>query len=187
MRRIFNGRRCKHHHIVSGATLIAMAAFTLPLLARARGEQLVKAGAANHPLIIRKHAAWDMDCRAVPYPVLHLDQAPRHGAVCARVAEIAVQSMYAGTEAQCICHVVQGLRLIYFPQPGFTGDDHLRYSVQYLSVRRSVAVTVSVGARAGNEALQAEYRRCRAGHGPNARSGAAVRHAGVVSGGLPVD
>ena len=90
-----------------------------------------------------------MDCRAVPYPALRLERPPLHGAVCARVATITIRSMYTGTEAQCIGRVVQGLRLIYFPRPGFTGSDSLQYSVQYPSVSRRVAVSVSVGAGEG--------------------------------------
>ncbi len=149
MRRIFNRRGCKLDLNLSGALCAAaLAAFVLP--AQAGEEQLAKAGAANRPLLIREHAAWNMDCRAVPYPAVRLERPPRHGAVCARAAEITIRTMYAGTEAQCIGRVVQGLRLIYFPRPGFTGSDRLQYSVQYPSVRRSVSVTVNVGAgRAG--------------------------------------
>ena len=152
MRRIFDRRGCKHYLILSGALCAAalaafLAAFVLP--ARADEEQLVKAGAANRPLLIREHAAWNMDCRAVPYPTVRLERPPRHGAVCARTADITIRTMYAGTEAQCIGRVVQGLRLIYFPRPGFTGRDRLQYSVQYPSVRRSVSVSVSVGAGQG--------------------------------------
>ncbi len=81
---------------------------------------------------------------------------------CARVAGITVHSMYTGTGAQCIGRVVQGLRLFYFPQPGFSGSDRWQYSVQYPSVRRSVSVTVSVGARAGAAMLPADVVGARA-------------------------
>jgi hypothetical protein len=159
MRRFFIRRRGTRHDTVGHVSPIAAlaAAALMAFLAwpptHAGAEQLVKAGAANRPLLIREHAAWNMDCRAIPYPALHLDQPPQHGAVCARVADIMVRSMYAGTEAQCIGRVVQGLRLIYVPQPGFTGRDRLQYSVQYPSAHRSVSVTVSVGARAGTQLL----------------------------------
>lgn len=157
MRRFFNfsRRRCRRHDIANTAWRVAMVAAVAALAvtpstpARAGGEKVVKVGAANHPLLIREHAAWNTDCRAVPYPALRLERPPQHGAVCARVAAITVRSMYTGTEVQCIGHVVQGLRLIYFPQPGFTGSDRLQYSVQYPSVRRRVSVTVSVGAGEG--------------------------------------
>jgi hypothetical protein len=159
MRRFFIRRRGKRHdilgnvlHIAAFAIVAAIAFLTRPP-AYAGAEQLIKAGAANRPLLIREHAAWNMDCRAVPYPAFHLDQPPQHGAVCARVADITVRSMYTGSEAQCIGRVVQGLRLIYVPQPGFTGRDHLQYSVQYPSAHRSVSVTVTVSARAGAELL----------------------------------
>jgi hypothetical protein len=159
MRRFFI-RRCGNRcdiggnalHIAALAVIAAIAFLAWPPV-NAGAEQLVKAGAANRPLLIREHAAWNMDCRAIPYPALRLDQPPRHGAVCARVADITVHSMYAGTEAQCIGRVVQGLRLIYVPQPGFTGHDRLQYSVKYPSAHRSVSVTVTVSARAGAELL----------------------------------
>jgi hypothetical protein len=133
------------------AFLVAMFAavdLTQPPPAHAGAEQVVKAGVANRPLLIREHAAWNGDCKAVPYPAVHLDRPPRHGAVCARVTAVTIRTMYTGTESQCIGRVVQGLRLIYFPRPGFAGRDRLRYSVQYPSVRRSVAVRVTVGAEA---------------------------------------
>ena len=152
MRRIFNRRGCKLYLNLSGALCAAalaafLAAFVSP--ARAGEEQLAKAGAANHPLLIREHAAWNMDCQAVPYPAVRLEQPPRYGTVCARAADITIRTMYAGTEAQCIGRTVQGLRLIYVPRPGFTGSDRLQYSVQYPSARRSVSVTVNVGAGRG--------------------------------------
>lgn len=158
MRRFFTRRDCKRLHITRNALRLAavsaaiMVTFLVPPSpVRAGEEQLVKAGAVNRPLLIREHAAWNMDCRAVPYPALRLDRPPRHGAVCARVADITVRAMYTGTEAQCIGRVVQGLRLVYFPQPGFTGTDRLQYSVRYPSARRSVSVSVTVGAGAGAE------------------------------------
>ena len=147
MRRFSNLRHCRRQVIRRTLSIAAVAA-ALPLVtpaARAGDEQLAKAGAANRPLLIREHAAWNMDCRAVPYPVLRLDQPPRHGAVCARVTDVTIKHMYAGTEAQCIGHIVQGLRLIYFPNPGYTGSDRLRYSVQYRSGQRSVSASVSAG------------------------------------------
>lgn len=149
--RSFKERAARHRliitHVLGFAVLAAMVALQAPS-ARAGDEQLAKAGAANRPLLIREHAAWNRDCKAVPYPVVRLERPPQHGAVCARVGNVTIKYMYAGTEAQCVGHVVQGLQLIYFPRAGFTGHDRLRYSVQYPSVRRSVSVTVSVGAGA---------------------------------------
>ncbi len=132
---------------VAAFAVVAVLAVQAPT-AWAGEEHLVKAGATNRPLLIREHAAWNRDCKAIPYPVVRLDRPPRHGAVCARVTDITIRTMYTGTEVQCIGRVVQGVRLIYFPQPGFAGSDRLRYSVQYPSVRRSVAVRVTVGAEA---------------------------------------
>jgi hypothetical protein len=153
MRRIFIRRTCRHHQsfgiTLSIMALAVIAPYLMPPPAQAGEEQLVKAGAVDRPLLVREHAAWNMDCRAVPYPMLRLERPPRHGAVCARVTDVAIRTMYTGTELQCIGRVVQGLRLIYFPQPGFTGNDRLQYSVQYPSIRRRVSVTVSVGARTG--------------------------------------
>jgi hypothetical protein len=131
---------------ILGAILGAVIAAALSGLVsdvQAGEERLAKAGQAGRPILIREHAAWDADCAAVPYPALRLDVPPRHGAVCARIENIKVHSLYAGTEAQCVGHVVRGLRLFYFPQAGYAGADGLRYSVQYPSVHRSVSVSVA--------------------------------------------
>lgn len=155
MRRIvkFNRRRCSRECLIRSAmrvtflvAVVVAAGLAAAPSARAGGEQVVKAGAVNHPLLIREHAAWNGNCKAVPYPAVRLERPPRHGAVCARVTNVTIRSMYTGTESQCIGRVVQGLRLVYFPRPGFAGSDRLRYSVQYPSVRRSVTVQVMVGA-----------------------------------------
>lgn len=162
MRHVFNRRSCTLHSIIARAFRLAVGVAAVVLLvqtppARAGDEQLIKAGAANRPLLLREHAAWNMDCHGVPYPALRIDRPPRHGTVCARVADITIRYMYAGTESQCIGHVVQGLRLIYVPLPGFAGDDHFQYSVRYpSSARRRVSVIVSVGARVGAATLPAD-------------------------------
>ena len=124
----------------------AACALSLASQARADDERLTKAGQAGQPIVLREHAGWDADCAAVPYPALHLDAPPRHGAVCARIEDIKVRYMVAGTESQCVGRIVRGLRLFYYPQAGFVGSDSLQYSVQYPSARRTVAVSVSVGA-----------------------------------------
>lgn len=126
--------------------VIAMAA--LQGVARAADapheEQFVAAGSVNHAIVIREHAGWNSNCDAIAHPALYLDEPPRHGSVCARVEDINISSIYAGTESQCIGRRVRGVRLVYRPDAGFVGGDGLRYAVQYPSRRRSVAVNVTV-------------------------------------------
>ncbi len=87
-----------------------------------------------------------MDCGPIAHPALRLDEPPRHGRVCARIQDIKIHSMYVGTEAQCIGHLVSGVQLIYRPDAGYAGDDVLRYAAQYPSVLRTVSVLVTVTA-----------------------------------------
>jgi len=107
-------------------------------------EQLSRTGPANHAVIIREHAGWDRNCDAVAHPALYLDAPPRHGSVCARDEEIRIRTMAAGTEAQCIGRLVRGVRLVYRPDAGFSGDDVLQYAVQYPALRKTVAVSIAV-------------------------------------------
>ena len=122
--------------VIGGAGLVAQA--------QTSAERIAKTGKAAQPILIREHAAWDEDCAGVPYPAVRLDEPPRHGAVCARVENVTVRYMYAGTVAHCVGRVVRGLRLYYFPRAGFAGSDGLQYSVRYPSAERTVAVTVTV-------------------------------------------
>ncbi len=121
---------------VGGAGLVAQA--------QTAAERIAKTGKAEQPILIREHAAWDQDCAAIPYPAVRLDQPPRHGAVCARVENVTVRYMYAGTVPHSVGRIVRGLRLYYFPRAGFAGSDGLQYSVRYPSADRTVAVTVTV-------------------------------------------
>jgi len=109
-------------------------------------EQISRVGQADHSIVVREHAGWDMDCAAIDHPALHLDEPPRHGHVCARIQDIKIHSMYVGTQAQCIGHLVSGVQLIYRPDAGYAGDDALRYAAQYPSVLRTVSVLVTVTA-----------------------------------------
>ena len=108
------------------------------------GETLSRSGPANQPLVIREHAGWDRDCGAIAPPALTLDTPPRHGFVCARGEDVRIKALYLGTEAQCIGRLVRGVRLIYRPDLGFSGDDRWRYAALYPSLRRDVAVDVTV-------------------------------------------
>jgi hypothetical protein len=121
---------------VGGAGLVAQA--------QTSAERIAKTGKAEQPILIREHAAWDEDCAAVPYPAVRLDEPPRHGALCARIENVTVRYMYAGSVPHCVGHVVRGVRLYYFPRAGFAGSDGLQYSVRYPSADRTVAVTVTV-------------------------------------------
>jgi hypothetical protein len=112
--------------------------------ARAREELLSKTGAVDHSIIIREHAGWNQDCDAIAHPALYLNEPPRHGHVCARIENIKIQSMFVGTESQCVGRVIRGVQLVYRPDSGYTGNDGLRYAARYPSVLRAVSVLVTV-------------------------------------------
>lgn len=141
--------------VATGAAVLA----TLSIFSAARAsdalreEQLAASAQANRPVVLREHAGWDGQCEAIAHPALYLDEPPRHGSVCTRVENVTIKSLVVGTESQCIGREVRGVRLIYRPDAGFTGGDGLRYAVQYPSVRRAVAVRVTVTAGAASGAV----------------------------------
>jgi hypothetical protein len=123
--------------------MLVAAALFLPLAGQTvvAEEMAVRAGRS---ILIREHAGWNKDCDGVAPPPVFLFSPPRHGKVCARAEQIKITSMYAGTQGQCIGHLVRGVRLIYQPEGDFAGEDSLLYAVQYPSVLRTIAVKVSV-------------------------------------------
>lgn len=132
-----------------GALAVAQAADT-----PARSDRVEAAGAANQIIPLREHAGWNAACEPIAAPALFLDEAPRHGRVCARVDTITIRALNAGTEDQCIGRHVRGVRLEYRAFAGFSGGDDLRYAVQYPSARRAVAVKVTVRREGGEAASQ---------------------------------
>jgi hypothetical protein len=137
--------------------------------AGAQEEQLSKTGQADHSIVIREHAGWNKSCEAIAHPALYLYEPPRHGSVCARIENIKIHSMYVGTEAQCIGRLVRGVSFIYRPDPGYAGDDSLRYAAQYPSVLRMVSVTITVTpspASAASSDVNASTPRLRQPPGP---------------------
>jgi len=112
--------------------------------AQSEEEQLSRTGEIDHQTIIREHAGWNMDCATIAHPALCLNEPPDHGRVCARIENIKVHSIYVGTESQCIGRVVRGVQLIYRPDPGYAGNDALRFAAQYPSILRMVSVMLTV-------------------------------------------
>lgn len=107
-------------------------------------EMAVHSSHADRSIMIREHAGWNKDCDGIAPPPVFLFSPPLHGKVCARTEQIKITSMYAGTQGQCIGHLVRGIRLIYQPEVDFAGEDSLLYAVQYPSVLRTISVKVSV-------------------------------------------
>jgi hypothetical protein len=130
--------------VVLFAAVIVTCLSGLASEAWAQEEQLSKTGQSDHQILIREHAGWNMDCDAITPPALYLNEAPRHGRVCARVENIKIHAMYVGTEAQCIGRLVRGVQLIYRPDAGYAGNDGLRYAARYPSVLRAVSVIITV-------------------------------------------
>ena len=136
----------RRHRSSSRALLTAALFLSLTSFAHAAGpeEMAVRSGHADRSILIREHAGWNKDCDGVAPPPVFLFSPPQHGKVCARTEPIKITSMYAGTQGQCIGHLVRGVRLIYQPEGDFAGEDSLLYAVQYPSVLRTIAVKVSV-------------------------------------------
>ena len=141
MWRSFDRQHCGPICAVRGAVpFVVLAAVTIICLlgflsdAQSEEEQLSKTGEIDHQIIIREHAGWNMECAAIAHPALYLNKSPDHGRVCARIENIKVHSIYVGTESQCIGRVVRGVQLIYRPDPGYAGNDALRYAAQYPSI-----------------------------------------------------
>lgn len=121
---------------------------------------------ADRATVLREHAGWDRNCEAIVHPSLYLNAPPRHGSVCARIENITIKSMVVGTEAQCIGREVRGVRLIYRPDAGFSGGDDLSYAVQYPSVRRAIALRVTVAAERASQPVAALPSPPRQAAGP---------------------
>lgn len=112
-----------------------------------RREAMTAAGRVDQTIVVREHAGWNAACDTIA--------SPHHGRVCARAETITVRSLYAGTEDQCIGKRVRGVRLEYRPDAGFSGDDELRYAVQYPSIRRAITVSVTVAAEGAAQPVAA--------------------------------
>lgn len=107
-------------------------------------EPLVRSGDTDSDIVLHDHAGWDRNCAAVAPPAVRLDAPPLHGTVCARSDNIRIEYVSYGTQTHCIGRMVHGVRLIYRPHAGYTGDDVVRYSVQYPKSHRDVSVKVTV-------------------------------------------
>jgi hypothetical protein len=144
MWRFLQQRHFKSVGALGGAIVVALCWSPPACRAQTPEEQIARTGQADRSVVIREHAGWNMECDAIAHPALYLNEPPRHGSVCARIQDIKVRSMFAGTQSQCIGHVVRGVQLIYRPDAGYVGDDRLRYAAQYPSVLRPVSVVVTV-------------------------------------------
>jgi hypothetical protein len=129
---------------LGGAIAFAFYVLPLPCEAQTPEEQIARIGQADHSVVIREHAGWDMECAAIAHPPLYLKEPPRHGSVCARIQDIRIRSMFVGTQSQCIGRVVRGVQLVYRPDAGYVGEDRLRYAAKYPAVLRPVSVLVTV-------------------------------------------
>ena len=145
------GRQGRSASRYRAARPLAVLAFVL-LLPAERPE----GAPVDRSVIVREHAGWNRDCKAIAPPPLFLITPPSHGKVCAKAQVITIKSMHAGTESQCIGREVGGLRLIYQPDASYDGEDALVYGVQYASRVHAVAVKVDIGATAPGKASVAD-------------------------------
>lgn len=88
--------------------LCAASAVALCAVVVQAADEVARRGWAGEDIVLREHAGWDRNCNAVTPPALHLDTPPQHGTVCARAADIRIESLSYGTQAHCIGRLVHG-------------------------------------------------------------------------------
>lgn len=144
-----DGRKGRSLSRCGAAMASAVLAFAAVLPA-----ECFESATVERSVIVREHAGWDMDCKAIAAPSLFLITPPSHGKVCAKAQIITIASMHAGTESQCIGREVSGVRLVYQSETSHDGEDVLVYGVQYPSRFHAVSVKVAIdGAAPGKVSI----------------------------------
>ena len=101
-----------------------------------------KTGKADHEIVLRSHGRHDPrnDCADLEPPAIDLDMPPGHGVVCLRRANYTIK--WACGDLHCVGRKVNGVSVVYFPRPAYTGADQLRYTVH--SPRGAMTFSVSL-------------------------------------------
>jgi hypothetical protein len=86
--------------------------------------------AADTPVELRAHAHWSSECRSATLPSVSWVDKPAHGHVDEHAGEITIQAS-SGGDKKCEGVEVHGLHLIYTPEAGFHGIDHVSYDLRY--------------------------------------------------------
>ena len=100
--------------------------------------------------VIGEHARWNEACRALDAPLVTLERAAGHGAVCIRHDVITSIQTRSGRAANCIGRRLNGVLVIYQPRPGFSGADSLRYGLDFPEghVSREIVIEIQPGSGA---------------------------------------
>src|SRR5262249_28374836 len=107
-------------------------------------RSLSKSGKANHEIALSGHARTDNNCAAMGTTPIDLDQAPAHGVVCLRPAQVTLEYLAPGTPARCRGQKPLGLRVIYLPRHGYVGGDSVRYTVRFKTATMKMDVSLTV-------------------------------------------
>lgn len=100
--------------------------------------------------LIGEHGRWDDTCRALDVPPVVLERPAAHGSICVRRDIITVSQTRSGRAANCVGRALNGIRVIYRPQPGFAGADTLRYGLQFPEAYLSREIAIDI---LGSEAV----------------------------------
>jgi hypothetical protein len=84
----------------------------------------------DQPVLLRTHAHWDGNCRALTDPRITWVVEPAHGQVD-QVADTVPGHANIVGNTNCEGVEMRGIRLTYRPEPGFHGVDALSYDVRY--------------------------------------------------------
>jgi hypothetical protein len=107
-------------------------------------RSLSKSGKANHEISLSGHARTDKNCGAMGTTPIDLDQAPAHGVVCLRPAQVTLEYLAPGTPERCRGQKPLGLRVIYLPRHDYVGSDAVRYTVRFKTATVKIDVSLTV-------------------------------------------
>jgi hypothetical protein len=141
--RAVRNRRC-HGTFINRIGELLAAAVVLVAASQASAESTTvkRTAKAGYETPIWVHARWDKNCEVVRPLILHLDEPPRHGIVCAKVEQITIKSIYKGAARHCIGRRISGIRVYYLSKLDYAGRDEFKYTARYLPLQRTIQINV---------------------------------------------
>jgi hypothetical protein len=103
-----------------------------------------RSGKAGREIYVRGYAEWEQDCSSSGFPVVLLDEPPRHGIVCLLVGNMRIPKAWFGWAPHCTGRVFRGVRVMYLPRPDYVGTDKMHYTVVFPRGRRTVMATLTI-------------------------------------------
>jgi hypothetical protein len=94
--------------------------------------------------VVASYARGDDQCNSIEPPSLVLDNPPKHGIACLGPRDVFATRREEGNLPQCVTRTMKGVGLFYRPRAGFAGDDKIRFTVIFPTVKRSFEVELHV-------------------------------------------